>query len=83
MSSKLSHKAYVIGAGITIMDLDMHGENGGESATTVQRQYGHRELGDDAGFVNRFRPGENDYKHMQFDNNDRYLLAKLMSFAGT
>lgn len=53
MSSKLSHKAYVIGAGITIMDLDMHGENGGESASTVQRQYGDRELGDDAGFVNR------------------------------
>lgn len=73
MSSKLSHKAYVIGAGIgnlsaavylirdgewngediTIMDLDMHGANGGESAATVQRQYGHRELGDDAGFINR------------------------------
>ena len=73
MSSKLSHKAYMIGAGIgnlsaavylirdgewsgediTIMGLDMHGANDGESAATFQYQYGHRELGNDAGFINR------------------------------
>ena len=73
MSSKLSHKAYMIGAGIgnlsaavylirdgewsgediTIMGLDMHGANDGESAATFQHQYGHRELGNDAGFINR------------------------------
>nr|WP_081051132.1 oleate hydratase [Rhodococcus erythropolis] len=154
MSSNLSHKAYMIGAGIgnlsaavylirdgewngediTIMGLDMHGANDGESAATFQHQYGHRELGNDAGFINRGgrmlneetyenlwdilsavpsldnpgksvtddildfdhahpthdvarlidrdgirNKGENDYKHMQFDNKDRYLLTKLMT----
>ncbi|MDG3015751.1 oleate hydratase [Speluncibacter jeojiensis] len=152
----MSHKAYMIGAGIgnlaaaiylirdgkwagddiTIMGLDMHGANDGESAATFQNQYGYTELSNDRGFLNRGgrmlneetyeniwdvlgsvpsldnpdksvtqeildfdhahpthdiarlidstggirdKGDELDYKHMQFDNKDRYLLTKLMT----
>ena len=45
------------------------------STTRIQRTTSH-ELIDRDGIRNK---GENDYKHMQFDNKDRYLLTKLMT----
>ncbi|WP_181762935.1 oleate hydratase [Rhodococcus spelaei] len=41
------------GEDITIMGLDMHGANDGESAATFQKQYGYTDLSNDRGFLNR------------------------------